>query len=232
MATDHLRNAHWILLPGTLCTDAVFSGFLDALDIPLENRQSIAVNNPTIEDYASLPDDTNANTIVCGFSLGAIVAAHYADRINASRIILFAINPYADDPAKADGRHELAHAVRDQGGSTALIGRLPTILGPRPIQTQASILEMADNVAGDIDAQTNLALTRPGTLGALAQAQSPVMVLTGDQDKMAPVTHGRAAAAAAPNGQYRELTDLSHYALLENPAACAHALLEMEHNLL
>jgi pimeloyl-ACP methyl ester carboxylesterase len=228
MAIEDLLNRDWILLPGTLCTGDVFSGLLDELGVATKRRHAITLCHPTIEAYEDALTSHAKGAVFCGFSLGAIVAAHYADRLAAHSIILFGLNPLADDPAKAAGRLDLQRDVMAMGGACALMQRLPVLFGRNPDQTRAAILAMADATAPDSAAQTNLALTRPGAIAALSRALSPVLVLTGSEDQMAPAAQGQAAADAAPQGRFRSLARLGHYALLEDPIACAKAVIEME----
>lgn len=224
MATDGLSNRPWLLLPGTLCTAAVFDGFLAALGLDGSTCSHVTLDRPTLADYQSDFDGLHADTIICGFSLGAIVAAHFADKITANRLILFGINPYPDDPAKAPSRYALAQDVTQHGGATALETRLSDVYGPNPAATRALICQMAERTSPHIAAQTQLALTRPGALPALAQAQMPVLAATGTQDHAAPPAQARAAAEAAPSGQFAALDGLGHFALLEDPKACAKAV--------
>lgn len=224
MAIDDLTGRDWVLLPGTLCSGAIFGPFLDALGVAPARRHVIPLTRPSIEDY--LPDlrGVTEGAVVCGFSLGAIVAAHLADRLPAAGMILFGLNPHADDPAKAPGRTALAADVAGQGGRAALATRLPPLGGADPEATRASLLEMAEACGADIDAQTALALTRPGALPALSRATMPVLTLTGSEDGQAPVDLARAAAQAASNGTFCALPGLGHYALAEDPVACARAV--------
>lgn len=222
MVTNDWAARDWILIPGTLCTDEVFAGFLDELGIPPARRHGIVPQYPAVEDYRSLADQSR-DKIVCGFSLGALVIAHQADMLDAARLVLFGINPLPDPPDRAAGRLALAEDVQTKGGASALADRLPPFHGPRPGPVRATVLEMADTTAQHIDAQTQLALSRPGATQALRAARSPVQVLTGSEDIVMPPWQGQQAAEAAPFGQFQKLDGLGHYALLEDPAACARA---------
>jgi pimeloyl-ACP methyl ester carboxylesterase len=228
MAIEDLRTRDWILLPGTLCTDEVFTGFLDLIGIPAERRKPVRLRLPAIESYAEVLGPIAGGAVLCGFSLGAIVAAHHADRFSTARTVLFGLNPFPDDPAKATGRRELERDVLAMGGASALSTRLPRLRGPNPDGVRATILAMADIASADIEAQTALALTRPGALGVLSRTRSPVQVMTGSHDDMAPAFQGQAAAQAAPFGRFRDIPNLGHYALLEGPSGCAQAFLELE----
>lgn len=225
MGIDQPEGRPWVLLPGTLCTGAVFSALLEALNVPTNAQTVVELCHPNIEDYLNnLTDVITPNTIVCGFSLGAIVAAHLADRLNAAQIVLFALNPHADDPAKREGRLALANDVDIAGGMSALADRLPPLAGPKPDFARAHVLSMAGQAQHLIDPQTQLALHRPGALAALAKARCPVTLLTGTQDQQAPLSLAQEAAGTAPDGRAIALDGLGHYALIENPSACARAL--------
>jgi len=224
MGTDDFADRPLLLLGGTLCTDAVFDGLLDALKVPSARRQYVTLGRPSISDYDKVFEDLPGDTIVCGFSLGAIVAAHFADRMVADRLILFGLNPFADDPTKAPSRYDLARDVTTLGGAAAMTARAPEVFGQAADQIRATIYQMADEAADLIAPQTRLALTRPGAVPALARAQMPVLALTGSLDQSAPPGYGMAAAQAAPLGQFVALEGLGHFALLEDPDACAAAV--------
>ncbi|WP_417522713.1 alpha/beta fold hydrolase [Marinovum sp.] len=220
-----LTERPWLLLPGTLCTGAMFGGFLDALGVAAALRHPVAMDRPTVEAYLpELQVACRPGAIVCGFSLGALVAAHLADRLPAGRFILFGLNPHADDPARRDGRLQLAREVGRNGGAAALATRLPDLCEPDPDKARRMILAMADDTAEAMPAQTELSLTRPGALPALAGARAPVDLFTGARDTVTPLALAQEAAAVAPQGRVLPLAGLGHYALIEDPAACAAAV--------
>lgn len=224
MAIEPRRGQRWVLLPGTLCTGAVFDPFLDALGVPVSDRHVVELRHPAIEDYLpQLATLGEARAVICGFSLGAIVAAHLADRLVAAECLLFGLNQRADDPAKRQGRLDLAADVGRLGGAAALDMRLGQLAGPDPDGTRLRILQEAAAAADGIAPQTRLALDRPGAAPALSRATMRVTCLTGTADGQAPLGLAREAAEAAPLGQVVALEGLGHYALVENPAACARA---------
>lgn len=225
MGIDPADGRPWVLLPGTLCTGAVFDAMLDTLGVPVSARHVVALEHPEIEAYAdTLARLVTPETIVCGFSLGGIVAAHLADRVDPAEFVFFGLNPRADDTAKLEGRLAMARDVAARGGAATLADLLPPLAGDAPELGAKLILAMAEEAAPLIDAHTALALTRPGALPALAAARSPVTVLTGTVDQQAPLSLGQEAADAAPEGRIVPLEGLGHYALVEDPAACARAL--------
>lgn len=227
MAIDLADGRPWILLPGTLCSGAVFDGFLDGLDVPPSARHVVSMRHPKIEDFrAELQDLCTPDAVVCGFSLGALVAAHLADGLPAAEFLLFALNPHADGPERRADRLKFAADVARQGGAAGLAPRLPPLAGPHPGQARDKILNMAEHSAALMPAQTELALHRPGALGSLARTGAPVRLFTGSEDTWTPIALARDAARAAPFARVTKLPGLGHYALVEDPAACCRALCE------
>ena len=180
-----------------------------------------------VEDYLDeVQALCTADTLVCGFSLGALVAAHLADRLPAAEIILFALNPHADGPDRHAGRLAFAADVARKGGAAGIASRLPPLGGPQMADARAQILTMAEESAAMKSAQTELALKRPGALIRLAKTRVPVRVVAGTEDSCTPIYHAHDAATAAPLGDVTALPGLGHCALVEDPGACIDALRE------
>lgn len=225
MAIDLAGGRPWVLVPGTLCTGAVFDPFLDALRVPRAARRVVDLDNDRIEDHLPvLRRELEPGAVLCGFSLGAIVVAHLADRLPASGMLHFGLNPRADSPEKREGRLELLRDVRNLGGEAALAARLGPLRGPDPEAAHELILAMAGEATEQIGAHTELALTRPGALPALSRTNVPMLFLTGTEDSQAPITLAEEAAAAAPQGKVQPLSGLGHYALVEDPETCARTV--------
>lgn len=221
VSIESLKDRRWILLPGTLCTEEVFNEFLNLAGVANDNRYPVSLKYAHVDDYLPLLTKLiRPGDVVCGFSLGAIVAAHLADRFDASALLLFGLNPFADDPAKAAGRKSLAASVRAEGGRAALGSRLPPILGRSHDLTKEMILSMADSTANFIEEQTALALNRPGAMTALAAARCPILLITGSEDDSAPFMAAQAASEVAKDGCAVVVEGLGHYALIEDPLLC------------
>lgn len=233
MDIDALNAKRWILLPGTLCTAEVFDDFLDLVGVEKDQRYPVTLKHAHVDDYLSVLNEfVRPGDVVCGFSLGAIVAAHLADRLEASVLFLFGLNPFADDPAKTPDRQSLADAVNAQGGRVALDSRLPPIHGPSPENARELILSMADNTSGFIGEQTTLALSRPGAMAELTAASCPIRLLTGTKDTSAPFELAQSVAEVAVDGRALAIEGLGHYALLEDPKLCYMALKEQGDHLI
>ena len=64
----------------------------------------------------------------------------------------------------------------------------------------------------------------PSLLGRLPGIAIPALVVWGAADRIAPVEHGRAYAAAIPDAQFRLISDAGHLPQLETPAELMAAL--------
>ena len=227
MNTDSMISKQWFLLPGTLCTDEVFLPFLNALGVSQSQRTVIPIRYQSVDEYERLlTEDVPPGSVVCGFSLGAGVAAHLADRLDIGLLVLFGVNPHADDPEKYQLRRDLENDVLAHGGRKAMSARVPEIHGMNAEIVLETILDMAEACGPYISKQTTLALERPGACSALSNARYPVLALTGSEDRMTPFSLAKDAAGAALNGTVTCLAGLGHYALLEDPHACK-AVLEL-----
>lgn len=216
----------WILVPGTLCTGAVFDPVLDRLGVARPARVTVDLASPDLDVCAQrIVDAAGPDDIICGFSLGAIVAAHMADRLSSQQhLVLFAVNPLSDDPEKRPGRMAMLDGVQAHGGSATLRANPPALEGAQQALVLDTIVAMAGVAQVHIGAHTQLALSRPGALEALSRASVPVLVIHGDRDVQTPPAMARMVEDAAPNGQAVILPGLGHYALLEDPDAAADAV--------
>lgn len=59
----------------------------------------------------------------------------------------------------------------------------------------------------------------------LHRVTSPALVLWGDKDGIAPLTHGEKLAAALPNARFTKISSAGHYPQIEQPHAGADAIL-------
>ena len=130
MDTDSMISKQWFLLPGTLCTDEVFLPFLNALGVSQSQRTVIPIRYQSVDEYERhLTQDVPSGSVVCGFSLGASVAAHLANRLDVDLMLLFGVNPHADDPEKYQLRRDLEGDVLAHGGRKAM-SAFPPVTSP------------------------------------------------------------------------------------------------------
>lgn len=223
MATDGFGGARWILLPGTLCTGAVFGPLMQALGVGARRQIVLPLDQPDVAAYrARLAETVQPGDVVCGFSLGAIAAAHAADVLtDAAALVLIALNPRPDAAEKRLGRETLRAAARAGTPGHVFATAAPALFAMPAPGLLDQVVAMALDEACNIDAQTTLAITRPGALPALRRCRAPVVLVTGTEDQQAPPDLALEAAQAAPRAALQLVPGLGHFGLLEDPAAMA-----------
>jgi pimeloyl-ACP methyl ester carboxylesterase len=167
---------------------------------------------------------------VVAHSLGTIVAAHLAAKVPE---FVQSLTLYGPLPAPPDaGRPGLrARAEAARGGAAAMqeiadqvihaaTGRETKERNPIAI---AAAREMLMRQSPDGYARTCLALSeaQPADLSALS---CPTMLITGDEDVIAPPQTVRAMAARIAGAQVEVLARCGHWTVFEKPDACADLL--------
>ena len=216
----------WVLVPGTLCTSAVFDPMLDRLDIPQENRHFIAASAPNTSDFAApLQVAVRGGEIVCGFSLGAIIVTHNLAAVRrAKAIVLLAANPFPDAPENRTNREAARDRIITHGASRWIIENWPTMSTDTGTAIRDFVAQMAEDSKDHITAQTELAASRAGAEHALLQTNLPLVFVTGAKDTLTPPTRLQAIAQQAKSASLQVLDDLGHFALLEDPTRTAQAV--------
>lgn len=216
----------WVLLPGTLCTGAVFDPMLDALNVRQANRRTVTVDAPDVGDYAGrLTAAVSGGEIVCGFSLGALVLAHNLGALQAARaLVLLASNPHPDAPGTRPAREAVRDRVLAGGAREWVTENWSLMSATNRSAVRDRVISMAEETTDLIPAQTELAITRPGAAVALAETGLPLLFVTGSDDQMTPPARIRDIAARATNAHLTELAGLGHFALIEDPRLVAQAV--------
>ncbi|MEO0637484.1 MAG: alpha/beta hydrolase [Pseudomonadota bacterium] len=218
--------ARWVLLPGTLATPEVFAPLMQALQIASHRRQVIELDKPHVNDYrAQLADAIQPGDVVCGFSLGAITAAHNLAALSrASAIILLACTPHPDPPENRTGRNILRDRVL-AGEARDWVAENADAMVARPDGVMIDkIADMAEACVHLIAAQTELAASRPGALEAIKNTQVPIFFVTGMRDRLTPPERVRDLVEQASSATLITIDGLGHYALIEDPQKVANAI--------
>jgi pimeloyl-[acyl-carrier protein] methyl ester esterase len=117
----------------------------------------------------------------------------------------------ARDPAKAL-RDFLTLQLRGDRRSAALLAELKATLAARP----------APDTGGTARRAGDSRHRRPAA--AAGGLRQPVLVITGERDRLTPAEAGRRLAAAVPAGEYLELPGAAHVPFLSHPEQFVAAL--------
>jgi pimeloyl-ACP methyl ester carboxylesterase len=193
---------------------------------PLAENISIASH---VEDLLSVMEQTGAKRVhLAGHSMGTIVCQHLAaktpDRI-ASMVLVGAFpeppeparNALRDRAAKArsEGMRGIADAVAAAGTSadtkvntpTAVAFARESLMAQNPEGYARNCEALADAVAADLSA-----------------IDCPVLLLTGDEDRTAPVAVARALASAIQGAELQIIAGCGHWAPVERPKQVNYAM--------
>jgi 3-oxoadipate enol-lactonase len=204
-------------------------------DLPGSARSGLPAERLSIDVYVTalerlLADLNIASIHIAAHSLGSIVAQHFTLG-NASRVKSLALfgpllaPPDAGRPAIAaraqlartglSGMQQIADAIASGATSKETKAQNPAAL--------ALIRESVMRQSSEGYAQSCEALAE-AQAAAVEGLQVPTLLVTGDQDGVAPVANVHAMAECIQNSRVVALEGCGHWATFEKPQACRQAL--------
>lgn len=220
----------------------------DGLTAQLASQHSIAPRAQALPGYAGTPApaattmdaltdallaDVSAPITLCGWSLGALLALHAAQRQphKIARLILIGATPsFVQRPNWPHGMTpaalaEFADAVNTDA-KTAL-KRFIALFNQNDVNARTIGRDLARALATDALPDTatlavGLALLRNTDLrSVLPGIQQPVLIIHGAHDPLMPLAAAEWLTAALPQARLAVLPDAAHALFLSNPARCA-----------
>ena len=162
--------------------------------------------------------------VLGGLSMGGYVtfALFRAAPERFSGMILANTRAAADTEEARAGRDRMAALAREAGPSAVADAMLPKLLGET---SQRSRPELASGVrrliegspAAGIAGALQAMKTRPDSTPLLASVGCPALVVTGDEDVLAPRAEGEGMSALLPRSQFVVIPRAGHLSNLENP---------------
>ena len=219
-----------LLLPGTLCDARIFRhqcrvlrdvADLRALDYARLDRSGAWLDRLLGE----LPEQFS----VAGFSLGGLWALELLRRApqRVQRLALIASNAR---PASGHARRRSASQWRvwqRQGPAAVARGAKPAYFH-HPSQRQRHgplVRAMADGTPRQVArAEFAWAASRPDSLTALHDFGGPLLLVSGEQDRLCPSAWQREMLQAQPAARWLELPRVGHFVPLEAPGRLSLAL--------
>jgi pimeloyl-ACP methyl ester carboxylesterase len=183
-----------------------------------------------IADLAALALDAveeGCGAIVVGLSMGGYIAAEFAARFpkRLLGLVLCDTRASAETPEGRVARDAMIASVRSHGvvhGTAPLVAK---ILHDPSRALAAEVAKMVeeqdpDSVVACIEAMRD----RRDHNATIRALNIPFLVLSGENDVLAPVEVEQATAALNPRGRYVHIPKSGHVPPLENPAAFNDAL--------
>ena len=222
-----------LILPGTLCTGAMFSHQITQL-----SQYSHQISVVQFTDEATLPEMA-ASVIkaagdqpcaIIGFSMGGIVAAQVAKTHPhlIAKLALINSNCHADLPERKAGRVE--HIKQANAGQLRLLIEntfMPNYLYQQKAEYQKIILDMALSLGEKcFSAQAMAIEDRPDSLEVLQSLKANILIISGLEDKICPVKHQLMMHKALPTSELVLLEQCAHFSPLEQAEKVSQALIQ------
>ena len=226
MATEN----HLVLLPGSLCDEAVWDHQAEAFSDDWTVLAPHLVGHPTIESMASAAlSQAPPHFSLVGFSMGGRVALEMMRRAPAriQRLALLdtSVHPVADGEALR--RQELIDLAFEKGMETVARSWLPRLVHPSRRNEEAlmnRLIEMACRFTpAEYREEVNALLNRPDPRPVLDEVRCPVLVLSGRQDPLS-TPERNLEIARRVGAPMILLDDCGHFPMLEAPEATNDAL--------
>lgn len=206
-----------VLLPGSMCDAALFSGQLESLG----SAASVGdlTRSSTIEAMAAdVLYDAPPMFAVVGLSLGGIVAAEVAMQApsRVTGVALLDTNLALPDGAQQENRRRWRDVVRT-GRFDELIETVDH-LTIDPESHGQTIVDMAKRVGPEAFIRQNEALLhRRDRLNDLASLSCPVLVACGREDQLCPPSMHRDLAGRIPHARLSIVDGAGHLSTIDQP---------------
>ena len=207
-----------------------------ALDLRGAGASSVPADGYSVARYADdivqVLDTLGLDeAVVCGLSLGGYILfellRRHAGRVRAA--VFCNTKAAADTDEARRGRDEMVVLAEREGAAAVAERLMPQVLAPATFAAQpdvvAHVREMIHRtpVPGIVGALRALR-DRPDSTPTLAAIRVPVLVVAGEDDKIAPAEGARAMAAAIPGALFAVIPAAGHLAPLEQPLATSRAV--------
>lgn len=189
--------------------------------------------SPLIEDFslaaAALAESLPAGTVLCGWSLGAMLALAAAARMPEKLSKLILVAGTASFVQRDGWPHAMAPEVLAEftaGVAADVEATLPRFVGnfnrgeARARAVTRELLERADPRPGSATLATGLAWLRDVDLRALAPTvATPTLMIHGTHDPLMPLPAAQALAALMPRARLEIFPASAHAPFISDPAA-------------
>jgi pimeloyl-ACP methyl ester carboxylesterase len=179
------------------------------------------------DDIAELLDACSVRrAVIAGCSMGGYITFAFWRR-HRERVLGLALcdtRSRADSEGTLEKRRAMIQAARTEGSAAvaelmidSLLGRTTRERCPEVERDVRAMMVSApvEGVTGAIEAMMH----RPDSTPALATIDVPTVVITGENDAIAPVSEARAMSEAIRDSVFEVIPDAGHLSNLERPAA-------------
>lgn len=222
-----------LLIPGLLCTGALFAPQISALTphagITVADHTRFASLPAIAADILSRAPDRFA---LAGLSMGGYVALEMLRQAPArvTRLALLGSNARADRPEQIKTRQILIGLGRTMGVRAVQAMLLRYLVHPArlaDLDLVATVLAMAEGTSRPAFERAQAAIIgRPDNRPFLKEIRCPTVVIVGAEDGLTPVKVAEELHAGIAGSRLAVIPDCGHLATLERPDAVNAALIE------
>ncbi|MEZ0496395.1 alpha/beta fold hydrolase [Sphingomonas sp. IW22] len=206
-----------VLLPGTLCDDAIFSPLLARIAVRASQVVVIDQSDP-VKAARTVLDRAPGRFALIGFSLGGLVALEIA-LMAPDRVVGLAM---IDSNARARAADAPPSAPTPADAVAAV---WPGCVGPAR-RDDAALRALLDAMAERVGAETfaaqeKLVRARTDKRERLAAITAPALILAGQEDRLCPPAVQQEMASAMPDAELILIDGVGHFAPIEDPDTVA-----------
>ncbi len=220
-----------VLIPGLLCSDALFAPQRTALNGEFACQIGRVTRGETLEQMADhILRQTPEKFALAGLSLGGYVAFEILRQApeRVTHLALLNTNARADRADQIAQREVLSGLARTLGVRAVQAILLPFLLGPKSKDNYAlrqTVLGMAETVGrAAFERQQAAIIARPDNRAFLPEIRVPTRIIVGEDDNMTPVKVAKEMHDGIPGSTLTVIPECGHLSTLEQPDAVTTAL--------
>jgi pimeloyl-ACP methyl ester carboxylesterase len=226
------KKSPLILLPGLLCSAALWRPQIEALDdiaapVVADLRHDDSLAGMAARVLAGAPE----RFALAGLSMGGYLAQEIMRTApeRVTRLALLDTSARADDPSRTAEREALLDEARGGGFEGVIAKLLPHLIHPDRLSGDPALCEAVLSMAREIgpDAflrQMAAIMGRPDSRPGLPDIACPTLVLCGAQDARTPPAAHEEIASLIPGAKLVMVPDCGHLSTMERPEAVNAAL--------
>lgn len=227
----------FLFLPGTLCTNEVFSPLQTQLEH--QGHQCLNVDYGNADSLTAMTEASlrliDGHPVTCiAFSMGGMVAFELLRRHPQliTGLVLVATNAHADKPGGEAAREAMWQEAKRDGLAAMITEQLMTkyLVHAEP-QNERLIIDMAEQVGLDnYRSQLRVLANRPASYDTLSQHPQPTLFIAGELDPLCPPSEQQQMLEHAINGELQLIAGASHFVSLDQPDACNQCIMQWINN--
>ncbi|MGI9405767.1 MAG: alpha/beta fold hydrolase [Hyphomicrobiaceae bacterium] len=215
---------HVLLVPGLLCTDALFAPQIEALGgIATFSVADHRRHDTMAAIAASILETAPESFVLTGLSMGGYIAFEILRQApeRVTGLVLLDTNARTDRDEQKAQRQEFIDLAQSDGLEPVLEAFLPMMVHPDRLSEPdltGTILQMGRDTGVDAYIRQQRAImNRPDNRSFLAEISVPTLVIVGEQDMPTPVKVAEEIAAGIADVYLEIIPHCGHLTTLERP---------------